>query len=95
MSREDEIKNEIHDVKGPPTKNYAAILLVVAAVLGVYFLFSYVLVPSTVQVIPSEQVPAGIAINNAADAAAVASNLQNSMSSVSSDIDYVGNMLGA
>lgn len=90
MTREDDIRKEIGEEKAPPIKNYIAIFFVIAAILGVYFLFTSVLTPGTTTVSPGTVQH----INGPADAAGAESAISSNVREANNDIDYVGNVLG-
>lgn len=80
MTTEAEIKRSLKESRRPSLKKYAAVLLILAAVVAAYFLLS-----ETLQVGD---------VKTAAQAQNVEGNIQEGVQNISSDLDAISGILG-
>ena len=85
MTKEEDIRREIKAVKKPATKTYAAVFLVVVALLALYLLLSYGFL----------ELNLGTAITSPDQAQSAASNVGKGVNDISTELDAISNILGS
>lgn len=94
MSREDDVRRALKESRGsrkPATKMYAAIFLVLAAILSVYLLLTFVYTP---YVGPAASPVLAYDVASEAEAQQVSDYIDSSAQESLNDIDSMGAFLG-
>jgi hypothetical protein len=87
-TREEAIRKALRETKGPSTKRYVAILVVVGLVLSLYFLLS----AGGFDFLATSAAP--VKIESSEHAQSVQSNLGQGVQGVSARLDGIGSILG-